>query len=140
MLQPLQGKYKPSNLNKTKPVTEKNNRKDQTFWFSNVCLWNIKHIDRLQKSKEENTYPIYSNFWDFHLLTFLTKFYQFNLTFSWALNAPLYSFNQGTGLQWKLPAAESAILCPLSLAYMRLPSSQECAVKNIERTLFSSAL
>ena len=23
-----------------------------------------------------------SNFWDFHLLTFLTKFYQFNLTFS----------------------------------------------------------
>ena len=49
-----------------------------------------------------------------------------------------YSFNQGTGLQWKLPAAESAILCPLSLAYMRLPSSQECAVKNIERTLLFS--
>ena len=46
-----------------------------------------------------------------------------------------YSFNQGTGLQWKLLAEESAILCPLSLAYMGLPSSQERASKNFERSL-----
>ena len=50
-----------------------------------------------------------------------------------------YSFNQGTGLQWKLLAAESAFLCPLSLAYMGQPSSQERASKNFERTLFNCA-